>query len=44
MLKVAKLINFPKELFDAIELYQKETYISSFTGAVFELIRKGLTH
>ena len=42
MKRVAKLIKFPKELVEAIEKYQLENYISSFSGAVYELIRKGL--
>ncbi len=42
MERVPKLIKFPKDLVEAIEKYQKENYISSFSGAVYELIRKGL--
>ena len=42
MERVSKLIKFPKDLVKAIEKYQKENYISSFSGAVYELIRKGL--
>jgi len=42
MERIAKLIKFPKDLVDAIEEYQKKKYISSFAGAVYELIRKGL--
>ncbi|MFD0942287.1 hypothetical protein [Savagea faecisuis] len=42
MKRVAKLIKFPIDLVVEIEKYQKENYISSFSGAVYELIRKGL--
>ncbi|MFP3894851.1 hypothetical protein U5N25_14060 [Exiguobacterium indicum] len=42
MERVSKLIKFPKDLVEKIEKYQKENYISSFAGAVYELIRKGL--
>lgn len=37
-----KLIKFPVDLIQRIEEYQKRNYISSFCGAVYELIRKGL--
>lgn len=37
-----KLIKFPVELINKIEEYQKDNHISSFAGAVYELIRKGL--
>jgi hypothetical protein len=43
MERVSKLIKFPIELIKEIEKYQKEHYISSFAGAVYELIRKGLS-
>lgn len=42
MERVSKLIKFPKDLVEEIEKYQKDNYISSFAGAVYELIRKGL--
>lgn len=42
MKKISKLINFPIDLVEEIERYQKENYINSFTGAIIELIRKGL--
>ncbi|EMT44916.1 MULTISPECIES: hypothetical protein [Anoxybacillus] len=42
MERIAKLIKFPADLVAEIEKYQKENYISSFAGAVYELIRKGL--
>mgnify|MGYP001065825682 CR=1 FL=1 len=44
MKRIAKLIKFPAELVTEIEMYQKEHHISSFTGAVIELIRKGLNN
>lgn len=37
-----KLIKFPVELIKQIEAYQQKNLISSFAGAVYELIRKGL--
>lgn len=40
--RVSKLIKFPADLVAEIEKYQKENYITSFSGAVYELIRKGL--
>lgn len=42
MERVAKLIKFPKNLVKQIEQYQQENMLSSFAGAVYELIRKGL--
>lgn len=42
MKRTPKLIKFPDDLIQEIEQYQKENYISSFAGAVYELIRKGL--
>lgn len=42
MERISKLIKFPIELMKEIEKYQKENYLSSFTSAVCELIRKGL--
>ena len=42
MKRISKLIKFPIDLVDEVERYQKENYISSFSGAVYELIRKGL--
>jgi len=37
-----KLIKFPEELIKKIEAYQKENHISSFSAAVYELVRIGL--
>lgn len=42
MERIPKHIKFPAELVKEIEVYQKENHISSFAGAVYELIRKGL--
>jgi metal-responsive CopG/Arc/MetJ family transcriptional regulator len=42
MKRVSKLIKFPADLVAEIEKYQKENYITSFSGAVYELIRTGL--
>lgn len=42
MERIPKLIKFPVELVVKIEEYQKENHISSFAGAVYELVRKGL--
>lgn len=42
MERIPKLIKFSKGLVEEIEKYQKENFISSFSGAVYELIRKGL--
>lgn len=39
---IGKKINFPVELDFRIKEYQKENMITTFTGAVLELIRKGL--
>ncbi len=40
--RIPKLIKFPADLVKRIEEYQTENHISSFAGAVYELIRKGL--
>lgn len=42
MKKIPKLIKFPEALVIKIEEFRKDQYISSFTAAVNELIRKGL--
>ena len=42
MERVPKLIKFPVDLVVRIEKYQKKNNIKSFSGAVYELIRKGL--
>lgn len=40
--RVSKLIKFPAELVKQIEQYQKDNYLSSFSAALYELVRKGL--
>lgn len=42
MEKVTKSIRFPKELEARISKYQKQNEISTFTQALFELIRIAL--
>ncbi|ADH98133.1 hypothetical protein [Salisediminibacterium selenitireducens] len=42
MSRVQKHLNFPKELYEAIEEYRKENMIPTFASAVYELVRKGL--
>lgn len=42
MERISKLIKFPADLVSEIEKYQRENYVTSFAGAVYELIRKGL--
>lgn len=37
-----KTFNIPVEIITAIQKYQKENAVSTFTGAMLELIRKGL--
>lgn len=40
--RISKLIQFPPELLEEIEKYRKENYLSTFTAALFEIIRIGL--
>jgi metal-responsive CopG/Arc/MetJ family transcriptional regulator len=40
--RIPKQIKFPAELVKKIEEYQEKNLISSFSAAVYELIRKGL--
>ncbi|MEK5217698.1 hypothetical protein [Psychrobacillus sp. FSL H8-0487] len=42
MERIPKLIKFPADLVQKIENYQETNSISSFAGALYELIRKGL--
>lgn len=42
MKKIAKLINFPEEMVTAIERYQKEHLLTSFTSAVIQLLKLSL--
>lgn len=39
---IRKTMNFPKALIEAINEYQKENMLPTFTAAMQELIRKGL--
>lgn len=43
MERVPKLIKFPVDLVVRIEEYRNKNNIKSFSGAVYELIRKGLS-
>lgn len=40
--RISKQIKFPAELVDQVTDYQLKNNISSFSGAVYELIRLGL--
>lgn len=42
MERVSKLLKFPVDLVIRIEEYRERNNITSFSGAVYELIRKGL--
>jgi len=42
MTKVKKLIRIPISIFDAIEAYQKDNGIPTFTASVLELLRRAL--
>lgn len=42
MERVPKLIKFPVDLVIRIEEYQEQNNIKTFSGTVYELIRKGL--
>ena len=42
MERIPKLIKFPVDLVVRIEEYRKKNNIKSFSGTVYELIRKGL--
>ena len=37
-----KSLLFPDTLLEEVEKFMKENYITTFTGAVIELIRRGL--
>jgi hypothetical protein len=37
-----KMIKFPVPLLEKIEEYQRKNHITSFSAAVYELVRKGL--
>lgn len=40
--RIRKTFKFPAQLVEEIEKYQREKFISTFAGAVYELIRRGL--
>lgn len=42
MSKVRKTLELPADLITEIEKFQKENYITTFTGAIIELVRRGL--
>lgn len=42
MTKVKKLIRIPINIFEAIEAYQKDNGIPTFTASVLELLRNAL--
>ncbi|ALA52999.1 hypothetical protein CAY60_015075 [Shouchella clausii] len=42
MNRVPKLIKFPKELVQLVEDYRKQHKIRTFSGAVYDLLKKGL--
>ncbi|WP_169871272.1 hypothetical protein [Shouchella patagoniensis] len=42
MKRIPKLIKFPTDLVQQIETYRKKKKISTFSGAVYALLRKGL--
>ena len=44
MKKVKKVISFPAEMVEQIKEFGEENFISSFTGSVVELIRRGLEY
>ena len=39
---IKKTLNIPEGIASAIEVYKRENAITTFTGAMLELIRKGL--
>lgn len=42
MKTIRKVTNIPADLVEEIEKFKSENYITTFTGAVIELIRRGL--
>ena len=42
MKKVKKVISFPAEMIELIQEFGRENFITTFTGAVVELVRRGL--
>ena len=44
MEKVKKVISFPSEMVEQIKGFKEDNFITTFTGAVIELIRRGLEY
>ena len=44
MKKVKKVISFPAEMVEQIKEFGEDNFITTFTGAVIELIRRGLEY
>ena len=44
MKKVKKVISFPSEMVEQIKGFKEENFITTFTGAVIELVRRGLEY
>ena len=44
MKKVKKVISFPEEMIGLIQEFGRENFINTFTGAVVELVRRGLEY
>ena len=42
MKTIRKVTNLPVDLVKEVDKFMKENYITTFTGAVIELIRRGL--
>ena len=42
MKKVKKVISFPAGMVEQIKEFGEENFITTFTGAVIELVRRGL--
>lgn len=42
MAKIRKTLELPTDLVKEIEKFQKENYMTTFTSAIIELIRRGL--
>lgn len=43
MQMIKKSLNLPKQLIDDVERFQRENYMTTFTAALIELIRRGLS-
>lgn len=44
MKKVKKVISFPSEMVEQIKEFKEDNFITTFTGAVIELVRRGLEY